>query len=239
MSPPRQNIQMEPSSSSTAKYFAIGIIASAAIIAYASAWNDSIIVDEDPHIGAGYSYLVKQDMRLNPEHPPLVKDFAALPLLFLGLDHDAFETKSWQEDINGQWDFGRALIFKNNAILITHVAKIPPLILFVIAAWFVCVFAYSHGAQPLCHDRYPRGTGCLVGDVLFFEIFKNFLERKFLVGGGHVWPRACHEIFYDLARAVFCIAGTDLGMEKYLAYSACHDCRFCNHSMATLLFSHI
>lgn len=37
--------------------------------------------DETVHLVAGYSYLVTHDYRLNPEHPPLVKMIAALPLL--------------------------------------------------------------------------------------------------------------------------------------------------------------
>lgn len=39
--------------------------------------------DETPHLVAGYSYLVTGDYRLNPEHPPLLKAFAAVPLLFM------------------------------------------------------------------------------------------------------------------------------------------------------------
>ena len=41
-----------------------------------SSWNDSAIFDEVAHIGAGYTYLKYQDGRLNPEHPPLLKDLA-------------------------------------------------------------------------------------------------------------------------------------------------------------------
>src|SRR5262245_25599280 len=39
--------------------------------------------DEPVHIAAGYSYWKTLDFRLNPEHPPLAKLVAALPLLFL------------------------------------------------------------------------------------------------------------------------------------------------------------
>lgn len=39
--------------------------------------------DEPAHLAAGYSYLKWWDFRLNPEHPPLVKVLAALPLLAL------------------------------------------------------------------------------------------------------------------------------------------------------------
>src|SRR5881397_3128466 len=41
--------------------------------------------DEAVHLSAGYSYLKTADFRLNPEHPPLVKEWAALPLLFFDL----------------------------------------------------------------------------------------------------------------------------------------------------------
>src|SRR5262249_60657155 len=34
--------------------------------------------DEAVHLTAGYSYLVTHDFRLNPEHPPLLKEWAAL-----------------------------------------------------------------------------------------------------------------------------------------------------------------
>ncbi|NCO98382.1 hypothetical protein GW864_04425, partial [bacterium] len=45
-----------------------------AVVSILNAKNDSLIYDEDSHIPAGYSYLTQHDMRLNPEHPPLLKD---------------------------------------------------------------------------------------------------------------------------------------------------------------------
>jgi len=53
--------------------------------------NDSAVMDELAHIPAGYGYVHNFDFRLNPEHPPLVKAFSALPLLFLNLN---FPTQS-------------------------------------------------------------------------------------------------------------------------------------------------
>lgn len=50
----------------------------------AVAW-DGMSVDEMPGIGSGYRYLVYSDYRLMPEHPPLSKLLAALPLAFLDL----------------------------------------------------------------------------------------------------------------------------------------------------------
>jgi hypothetical protein len=44
---------------------------------------NSQTIDEAAHLAAGYSYLATRDFRLNPEHPPLIKELLALPL-FLG-----------------------------------------------------------------------------------------------------------------------------------------------------------
>src|SRR5436309_2024114 len=65
---------------------AAAILAAAALVAFvALALGDLLTAsptsDETAHLVAGYSYLVTHDYRLNPEHPPLAKMFAALPLL--------------------------------------------------------------------------------------------------------------------------------------------------------------
>src|SRR5437870_7767171 len=65
---------------------AAAVVAAAALVAFiALALGDLLTAsptsDETAHLAAGYSYLVTHDYRLNPEHPPLVKMFAALPLL--------------------------------------------------------------------------------------------------------------------------------------------------------------
>ena len=115
------------------------IIAVASVLAVVSAWNDTVVVDEVPHIGAGYAYLVKQDMRLNPEHPPLAKDLAAIPLLFLQLKQSVFSTPPWQNAVNGQWYFGRYLMFNsdNDADQIKHAAKLPMLVFFILTALLI------------------------------------------------------------------------------------------------------
>lgn len=44
-------------------------------------FSTSETIDESTHLAAGYTYLTTHDYRLNPEHPPLLKMVAALPLL--------------------------------------------------------------------------------------------------------------------------------------------------------------
>ena len=83
------------------------------VVAVFSIRNDSATMDELAHLPAGYSYVSQKDMRLNPEHPPLIKDLAGLPLLFIKNINFPVDAKSWREDINGQWDFGAELLYKS------------------------------------------------------------------------------------------------------------------------------
>ncbi|MFH1549644.1 MAG: phospholipid carrier-dependent glycosyltransferase, partial [Planctomycetota bacterium] len=64
--------------------------------------------DEIAHLPAGYSYLKMGDFRMNPEHPPLGKMIAAVPLLFHNLD-GAFDSRSWQT--GDEWTYGREFFF--------------------------------------------------------------------------------------------------------------------------------
>lgn len=173
---------------------ATGILSLSLVLAISSFWNDSLIVDEIPHVGSGYGYVKALDYRLNPEHPPLAKALATTPLLFLNLTQEAFKTKFWLQDINGQWDFGRFLIFQsdNNAELITKVIKFPVLLFFVLTAilifkWtqklygrFAALTAltlFSFSPTVLAHSRFvTTDIPALFGIVLATFFFIKYLS---------------------------------------------------------------
>jgi 4-amino-4-deoxy-L-arabinose transferase-like glycosyltransferase len=94
--------------------------------------HTSATFDEVPHLAAGYTYHRWNDFRLNPEHPPLLKLLAALPLLAmdvrpsaddLAARGDGLETArpalaylrrafdAGLRDTNWQWIFGHALLY--------------------------------------------------------------------------------------------------------------------------------
>jgi len=106
--------------------------------------GDSATMDELAHIPAGYSYIVKKDMRLNPEHPPLLKDLAGISV-WLGSKLTATPIrfpdwiKSWQEDINGQWGFGNYFLFKagNNPDKIIFWARLPILLITLLLGFYL------------------------------------------------------------------------------------------------------
>jgi hypothetical protein len=69
--------------------------------------------DEVVHLPAGYTYLVKRDFRLNPEHPPLLKELCALPLLFMQPKAD-FSDPNWlQPSAMSQSEFGFKFLYSN------------------------------------------------------------------------------------------------------------------------------
>jgi len=113
-------------------------------LAFFSMLGDANTMDELAHTPAGYSYIIKKDMRLNPEHPPLLKDLTGLSI-WLGskITNDPVyfpdKVKSWTHDLNGQWDFGREFLFRNNnnADKIIFLARLPMLLIMIILGYYV------------------------------------------------------------------------------------------------------
>ena len=169
-----------------------------------SAWNDSATMDELAHIPSGYSYLAKQDYRLNPEHPPLIKDLSALPLLFLNLNFPV-DVPAWTEYINGQWDMGRIFIYEsgNDADKIIHFARFPIMLLALLFGWLLfkwtkklygnkvgllTLFFYTMSPTFIAHSRYvTTDLGAAFGFFIGLATFINFLinqTRKNLIIAG-------------------------------------------------------
>jgi 4-amino-4-deoxy-L-arabinose transferase-like glycosyltransferase len=85
-----------------------------------SARANSITWDEDDHIYAGYMSWKHGDFGLNPEHPPLVKLLAALPLLDLSLQMPPLQNRFFKlEGFLGGKDF----LFQNDADTILFRAR--------------------------------------------------------------------------------------------------------------------
>ena len=123
------------------------ILAFMAVVSILNAWNDSAIFDETAHIGAAYSYVTQHEIRLNPEHPPLIKDLAGLPLTFMNLKFDTnkpFWTgdlpKKWDE---GQWAAGRHLLYEagNDPDKIIFWARLPIVLLSLLFGLFIFKWA--------------------------------------------------------------------------------------------------
>lgn len=180
------------------KILGVAIVSASILLMVLSSLNDSPTNDEVAHIGAGYSYLVKHNLRLNAEHPPLVKDISAVPLLFMNIKNEIFQAPVyWLGDIEAisQWAFGHILLFKlgNNADKILQLARLPILIFFVLAALLLFKWAFdlygSRGAitalilfcfspTVLAHGHLVTTDMAITAAVIFsVYLFLRYLEK--------------------------------------------------------------
>lgn len=84
-----------------------------ALLAFDSLRDDSATSDELAHLPAGFTYLDRLDFRLNPEHPPLGKAWAALPLKLARLCGPNYDSLAWRR--GDEWDFGQNLLYGRSA----------------------------------------------------------------------------------------------------------------------------
>ena len=165
----------------------------AAALMLNAAWTDSAIFDETAHIVAGYTYVKHLDYRFNPEHPPLVKMLAGLPLLFQNLNFDT--SKGYWNGLNEQWWAGNEFLYKsgNNADQIIFWARIGPillallLILFtyyiakeLVGRWWALLPPLLLAFSPilLAHGHYvTTDIAAALGILLSIYTFNNYLEN--------------------------------------------------------------
>ena len=67
--------------------------------------------DEAAHLGAGYSYFTTGEFRLNSEHPPLIKQFQALPVLLVYRIPFDPNPRDWQD--NKSFTIGHDFLYKS------------------------------------------------------------------------------------------------------------------------------
>lgn len=163
------------------------------LLMIASASGDSLTRDELAHIVSGYSYLVKGDYRLNPEHPPLIKDLSALPLLFINPKFPD-NNPAWTKETNGQWALGDAFLFKtgNDADEIIFLARLPIILLTALLGFLVFRFTkelagpaaallaltlFAFSPNIIAHSRLvTTDLGITFFTLLSFYYFWKFLK---------------------------------------------------------------
>ena len=151
-----------------------------------SASYESATMDELVHIPAGYSYIIKQDIRLNPEHPPLLKDLSGLFLLPLKPDFPDKED-SFLKKINGEWELGPQFFYqnKNNPDQILFFARLAPIFLSLVFLFllfkitrenfgkqtaFLSFFLFAFSPTILAHSRYVA-TDMAAAFAFFISVF--------------------------------------------------------------------
>ncbi|MFA6391432.1 MAG: glycosyltransferase family 39 protein [Patescibacteria group bacterium] len=158
---------------------------------FTSALKESQTIDEGSHLASGYSYITTGNFKLNPEHPPLIKEISAIPLLFLPIEAP-LNHPSWEEQ--NQWEFGRQFLYNNtaDADLILLLGRIPTMLLslllgVLIYKWatriwgrntgLIALILYVFEPNILAHSRYVTTD---LGATLLFFLTIYCLDRYFI-----------------------------------------------------------
>lgn len=140
-----------------ARWFVATILIAFFVVSLILANDDAVTMDERAHIPASWSYVKYLDMRVNPEHPPLLKDLAGLSMLIANpnftfpynstlwqngdtninpADHPEGPAKSWGL---AQWEFGAKFLFGsgNNPDAIAFAARLPIILIGILLCFMV------------------------------------------------------------------------------------------------------
>lgn len=125
----------------------------------------SVTWDEGDHLYAGYMSLIQHDYSINPEHPPMAKMVAALPLLFLDLKtpprrHIYFKNDAFMG--------GREFLFGNGP---QNGGKYTADTLLFRARMAISIFALLLAALVFLagSEMFGRGAGLLAMTLVVFE----------------------------------------------------------------------
>ena len=182
----------------TANFAPILMLSSMFFLMIFSSVGDSATFDEVAHIPAGFSYLTQKDGRLNPEHPPLIKEFTALPLFFLNLNSDFVKQNFWTlKNVNDrQWAAGNYFLYEagNDPDKILFWSRLPIIILTIIFGfitfWWtkknyglnpalLTLFLYALSPTFLAHGRFvTTDLGAALAFFLSTIFFIWFLDKN-------------------------------------------------------------
>lgn len=189
-----------------------GFISLFSFLTISSFLKASPTYDESIHLFAGYSYIRWGDFRINPEHPPLAKVLAALPLFALDIKDSRQSATSWDSAL-GKSDFGwweaayRWVFLENDAEALFFHAKIPMIALGLLSGIFVHIWTKEiYGAKAavaslflycldpnilahsqIVHTDIPFTTFFFIGTYFFWRALNqvtlsNLLLTSFFFG---------------------------------------------------------
>ncbi|MGH9513809.1 MAG: ArnT family glycosyltransferase [Terriglobales bacterium] len=186
------------------------LLVAMAVLAGGAALRESVTVDEVAHIGAGLSYLQKFDLRMNEEHPPLPKIWAAIPLVIRGTHADyshiswTFSEKNFFGAVMGQWIFGAwVLNHWNDPAKTVAWARFPMLLIMLALGWTLFVIGCRLGGHwggllslvvyasspifltfgPLVHTDVPVTLFSVLALWTFADIWREPSRQKSLLFG--------------------------------------------------------
>ena len=159
----------------------------------------SATFDEVSHLPAGYSYVQTRRISLNPEHPPLIKELCALPLLLFGakMPADAETIAKASASPSYQWEFGQRFLYGQEADRLLFWGRMPAVLLSLGLAVVMMVWAgglwgdeaallvpalYVFDPTITAHAQLvTTDVGLAFFATLFLLLFRAYLERPGLL----------------------------------------------------------
>ncbi len=191
-----------------------GVVGLLAILVFQMALSirqESITWDEDDHLYAGYMSWKTGDFGLNPEHPPMVKMLAALPILGMDLKVPPLQKRNFKlEAFLGGKDF----LFKNDADTMLFRARMMASLLTVLLAVLVFLAA---------QEMFSTAAGFVALILLVFD--PNLLAHGARVttdAGLSCFLFASVYAFYRYVKAPTAWRLVVVGLATGLAFSAKH-----------------
>src|SRR6202163_4694315 len=129
--------------------------------------HESLTFDEGDHIFAGYMSLKHHDFGLNPEHPPLVKMIAAVPLLGMDLHEPPLQNRNFKTEA---YLSGRDFIFQGDHEKVIFRARMAASIFALLVALLAFLTA---------REMFGSDAGFIALTLIVFE--PNFLAHGALV----------------------------------------------------------
>jgi hypothetical protein len=206
---------------------AVSLLALMGALAGGAALRQSVTFDEVAHIGAGVSALQKLDLRMNPEHPPLPKILAALPLVVRGTyaDYSSIQWTISRQPVHaflGEWVFGDWLLAKWNDPETTLAwARLPMLVLTLLLGWVIYV--------------YGRQLGGSWGGLLSLSVYVSL--PAFLAFGPLVHTDVAVTLFFLLTVWSFAGLYRDPSRRQVRVFAACLAGALLSKFTAGLLFA--
>ena len=103
----------------------------------------SATFDEVSHLPAGYSYWLHHSIEYNLQHPPLIKELCALPLLFMPVELPRVAHEN-------EWAFGKDFLFRQDANRLLFWRRVPAVLLslglaILVMSWATSLWGKSAG----------------------------------------------------------------------------------------------
>lgn len=137
--------------------------------------RESAVWDEPQHLVAGYSALKFHDYRTDPEHPPFLRMWAALPLL--GMDEIKFDIQKIDTMAPAEWVLGGQFFFCHDVLYVANDADH----LLYAARFMIVLLGVALGVLVFCWAHELFGFWPAMITLGLYTIEPNLLAHARLV----------------------------------------------------------